>query len=76
MTDKRDSNSRRAGKNRRYQRIFWPLIVLLVFVCVPYAFMGTSEPRFYGLPVWFFVSLLSSMVIAGLSIHKIWRHWD
>jgi hypothetical protein len=76
MTDKGYPESRQAVKNRRYQRIFWSLIALLVFVCVPYAFMGMSEPRFYGLPVWFFVSLLASLMIAGLSIHKIWRHWD
>jgi hypothetical protein len=57
-------------------RYFWPAIFLLVFLCVPYLFMGSSEPRYFGLPAWFYVTLIATIVITVLSIHRIWRHWD
>jgi hypothetical protein len=49
---------------------------MLVFLCVPYLFMGSSDPRYFGLPAWFYVTLIATILITGLSIHKIWRHWD
>lgn len=55
---------------------FWSLIVLLLLLCVPYLFMGASEPRFLGLPIWFYISLGAALAIAGLSIWRILRHWD
>jgi len=64
------------NKPQRTHRYFWPAIFLLVFFCVPYLFMGSSDPRYFGLPGWFYVTLIATILITGLSIHKIWRHWD
>ena len=55
---------------------FWLLIMLLLLLCVPYLFMGASEPRLLGLPIWFYISLGAALAIAGLSVWRILRHWD
>ncbi|MEZ5557000.1 MAG: hypothetical protein R3E86_00420 [Pseudomonadales bacterium] len=55
--------------------IFWLTIFALLFVVTPYAFMGTSEPRLWNLPVWFHLSLLATLAIALLSAWRIWRSW-
>jgi protein-S-isoprenylcysteine O-methyltransferase Ste14 len=54
---------------------FWVIVVLLVFVIVPYPFMGESEPRLWNIPVWFYVSLGASTVVAALSAWRIWSAW-
>ena len=56
--------------------IFWLAIGALLFVVVPYGFLGESEPRFAHLPLWFHLSLAASVVIAALSAWRIVRHWD
>jgi hypothetical protein len=38
--------------------------------------MGSSDPRYFALPAWFYVTLIATILITALSIHKIWRHWD
>ena len=56
--------------------LFWLIICGLLFLCVPYLFMGESTPRMLGIPLWVYVSLGSTVLITGLSIYRIWRHWD
>ncbi|MBT3830930.1 MAG: hypothetical protein HOB98_04810 [Gammaproteobacteria bacterium] len=63
------------NKPQRIHRYFWPAIFLLVFLCVPYLFMGSSDPRYFGLPAWFYVTLIATILITAFSIHKIWRRW-
>jgi hypothetical protein len=55
---------------------FWLLIALLVLLCVPYLFMGASEPRLLGLPIWFYLSLGAAIAIAVASVRRIMKHWD
>ena len=56
--------------------IFWLAIGALLFVVVPYGFLGESEPRFLPLPLWFHLSLAASITIAALSAWRILRFWD
>ncbi len=56
--------------------IFWLTVSVLLFVVVPYGFLGESEPRFAHLPVWFYLSLAASVAIAALSAWRIVRFWD
>ncbi|MBT5441591.1 MAG: hypothetical protein HOB01_22440, partial [Gammaproteobacteria bacterium] len=51
------------NKPQRIHRYFWPAIFLLVFLCVPYLFMGSSDPRYFGLPAWFYVTLIATILI-------------
>jgi hypothetical protein len=64
-------------RNRREpgSPLFWLVIAALLFVVVPYGFMGASEPRWWLLPVWFHLSLGASVAIAALSAWRIWRSW-
>jgi len=56
--------------------IFWLTVGALLFVVVPYGFLGESEPRFLHLPLWFHLSLAASIAIAVLSAWRIVRFWD
>jgi len=55
--------------------LFWLTVATLLFVVVPYGFLGESEPRFLHLPLWFHLSLAASVAIAALSAWRIVRHW-
>lgn len=55
--------------------LFWLLVLVLLFVIVPYGFQGQSEPRLWNLPVWFHLSLAASVVISLVSAWRIWKHW-
>jgi len=57
-------------------RGFWLFVASMLLLCVPYLFMGSSEPRLWDLPVWLYVSVAAAIAIAGASIWRIWRHWD
>lgn len=56
--------------------LFWLTIGVLLFVVVPYGFLGASEPRLFHLPLWFHLSLAASIAIAALSAWRIVRFWD
>ena len=56
--------------------LFWLVIGALLFIVVPYGFMGEIEPRLFGLPLWLYVSLAATTLITLLSILRIWRYWD
>ena len=55
--------------------LFWIIVAALLFVIVPYFYAGSSEPRMAGLPVWFHLSVLATLIISGLSVWRIWQHW-
>jgi len=56
--------------------IFWLIVLALLFVVVPYGFLGESEPRIAHLPLWFHLSVAASVAIAALSAWRIVRFWD
>jgi hypothetical protein len=43
---------------------------------VPYLFLGSSEPLFFGLPVWLYVSIAAASAMTVTSIWRIWKRWD
>jgi len=55
--------------------LFWLAVLGLLFVVVPYGFSGASEPRVAGLPLWFHLSALATVIISALSVWRIWKHW-
>ena len=58
---------------------FWLLIAVLVFLCVPYLFVifaAVSEPRFFGIPVWFYLSVAAAVAISVVSVLRVVKHWD
>ena len=56
--------------------LFWLVVAALVFLVVPYGFMGEIEPRYFGIPRWLYVSLAATTVITILSIVRIWKFWQ
>ena len=54
---------------------FWSAVFILLFVIVPYGFIGESQPRLWNLPIWFHVSLVATIVVSLLSPWRIWRSW-
>ena len=55
---------------------FWLFVGAMLFLCVPYLFMGSSQPRWWGVPVWLFVSLAATIAITAASIWRIWKRWN
>lgn len=55
---------------------FWLIVGVLLFVVVPYGFLGESGPRLWHLPLWFHLSVAAAIAIAGLSAWRIVRFWD
>ena len=53
----------------------WGIFVLLLFLCVPYGFVGTYEPLIFGIPLWFLLTLGASFVLSGFTIYVVLRHW-
>lgn len=53
----------------------WAIFVVLLFLCVPYGFVGTYEPLIFGIPLWFFLTLSASLVLSGFTIYVVLRHW-
>ena len=53
----------------------WATFVLLLFVCVPYGFVGSYHPLVFGLPLWFLVTLLGSFLLGGFTMYVAVRHW-
>jgi hypothetical protein len=60
-------------------RGFWLLVAGLVLLCVPYLFvlfLDVSEPRFIGIPAWFYLSVAAALGISVASVQRIVKHWD
>ncbi len=58
---------------------FWLLVASLVLLCVPYLFvlfLDVSEPRFFGIPAWFYLSVAAALGISVVSVQRIVKHWD
>ena len=53
----------------------WITFVVLLFICVPYGFVGTYQPLVFGLPLWFLVTLLGSFLLGGFTMYVAVRHW-
>ena len=53
----------------------WLVILLLMFFCVPYLFVGTYEPLVLGMPLWFLSVLVASCGLTGFTLYIILRHW-
>ena len=53
----------------------WGTFVILLFVCVPYGFVGSYQPLVFGLPLWFLVTLLGSLLLGGFTMYVAFRHW-
>ena len=51
----------------------------LILLCVPYLFViffAASEPRLFGIPVWFYLSFAAAIGISVVSVQRIVKHWD
>ena len=58
---------------------FWVLVAALVLLCVPYLFViffDASEPRLFGIPAWFYLSVAAAVGISVVSVQRIVKHWD
>ena len=53
----------------------WVTFVVLLFICVPYGFVGTYQPLVFGLPLWFLLTLLGSFLLGGFTMYVAVRHW-
>ena len=53
----------------------WATFIILLFICVPYGFVGTYQPLVFGLPLWFLVTLLGSFFLGGFTMYVAVRHW-
>ncbi len=53
----------------------WVTFIGLLFMCVPYGFVGTYQPLVFGLPLWFLVTLLGSFLLGGFTMYVAVRHW-
>ena len=53
----------------------WLTFVILLFVCVPYGFVGTYQPLVFGLPLWFLLTLSGSFLLGGFTMYVAFRHW-
>ncbi len=59
------------------RRWFLPLILLLLGVSVPwYLPEGFMGPRFHGLPIWMWVALLCSVLVAIVTAVMALACWD
>jgi len=75
----KDSPIQKSGIKEPSSKRFWLLIVVLVLLCVPYLFVifsAGSELRFFGIPVWFYLSVAAAMAISIMSVQRIVKHWD
>ncbi len=53
----------------------WTIFAVLLFLCVPYGFVGTYQPLIFGIPLWFLLTLSASLVLNGFTIYVVLRHW-
>lgn len=53
----------------------WATFIILLFICVPYGFVGSYQPLVFGLPLWFLVTLLGSFLLGGFTMYVAVRHW-
>ncbi len=53
----------------------WATFVFLLFMCVPYGFVGTYQPLVFGIPLWFLLTLLGSLLLGGFTMYVTFRHW-
>ena len=53
----------------------WAIFVVLLFLCVPYGFVGTYEPLIFGIPLWLLQTLGASFLLSGFTIYVVLRHW-
>ena len=53
----------------------WGTFIVLLFVCVPYGFVGTHQPLVLAIPLWFLVSLLGSILLGAFTMYVAFRHW-
>ncbi|MGE0826871.1 MAG: hypothetical protein AB7G75_31875 [Candidatus Binatia bacterium] len=53
----------------------WGIITLLVFLCVPYFSAGTYLPLVLGIPLWFLVVLVASLLLTGFTVYVVLRQW-
>lgn len=53
----------------------WGTFVVLLFLCVPYGFVGTYRPLVFGLPLWLLLTLLGSFLLGGFTMYVASRHW-
>lgn len=53
----------------------WTIIVLLIFFCVPYFFVGTYEPLVLGIPLWFLTVLTAAFALTAFTVYVVLRQW-
>lgn len=53
----------------------WGIFVVLLFLCVPYGFVGRYDPLIFGIPLWFLLTLGASFVLSGFTIYVVLCHW-
>lgn len=53
----------------------WVTVAVMLFLCVPYFFIGTYEPLVFGIPLWFLTVLAASLVLIGFILYVALREW-
>lgn len=49
------------------------LLLLLLFLAVPWGFSGTSRGHFLGMPYWAAYALGVSILLAGFTARLLWK---
>lgn len=53
----------------------WAIIIVLIFLCVPYFFAGTYEPLILGIPLWFITVLAAAFALTAFTVYIVLRQW-
>jgi hypothetical protein len=53
----------------------WLTFVLLLFLCVPYFFVGAYEPLVFGVPLWFLCVLFTSFALTVFTVYVVLCQW-